>query len=351
MTLRIESTTVVQQRLNSNNCTNILQVFKQLIWFKEKFQQLYNYGGNSSMKKIYLVFVCIIAHLNSISAQINDSIIIYAELDSITDELIVKQEFKIYNHSQKTLKETRLHSWANAYSGRITTLNKTKLEDRKGHLHFSEKHQRGGINDLKFYDEHSNLIAYETSEREFIKMNLKNPWKNGQKIKFTAEYKVKIPFDAVTQYGKSNEGDYLLKYFFLQPATIDENGNWMMQHYKDFEEVSAYPTTYVLTIDLSENYHLLTDLEENENYWSSSNIDHFRIFITPNEEKFHTYIDEKTSLKINFGFPIDAEDKPIIDSLLSHQLILEIIWVNFQVQICSFRAKQQKKRNSSVPMI
>ena len=127
------------------------------------------------MKKIYLVFVCIIAHLNSISAQINDSIIIYAELDSITDELIVKQEFKIYNHSQKTLKETRLHSWANAYSGRITTLNKTKLEDRKGHLHFSEKHQRGGINDLKFYDEHSNLIAYETSEREFIKMNLKNP--------------------------------------------------------------------------------------------------------------------------------------------------------------------------------
>lgn len=272
------------------------------------------------MKKIYLVFVCIIAHLNSISAQINDSIIIYAKLDSITDELIVKQEFKIYNHSQKTLKETRLHSWANAYSGRITTLNKTKLEDRKGNLHFSEKHQRGGINDLKFYDEHSNLIAYETSEREFIKMNLKNPWKNGQKIKFTAEYKVKIPFDAVTQYGKSNEGDYLLKYFFLQPATIDENGNWMMQHYKDFEEVSAYPTTYVLNIDLSENYHLLTDLEENENYWSSSNIDHFRIFITPNEEKSHTYIDEKTSLKINFGFPIDAEDKPIIDSLLSHQL-------------------------------
>lgn len=272
------------------------------------------------INRICLIVVYFLMNSAWISAQLNDTIIINVELDTINEELIVQQEFRLTNHSLLSLKEVRLHAWINAYSGRVTTLNKVKLEDRKGNLHFSEKNQRGGLLDLEFFDTQSESLDFSTKEREFIKIDLDETWKRGQQINFMANYRLKIPFDAVTHYGKNDEGDYLLKYFFLQPATLDDKGKWVMQHYKDFEGLAAYPTTYIVQIKKPENYYIVSDLERQGDFWSSSNLEHFRIFLTPNKEKLHTYIDKISFLKVNFGYDLDVTDQPIIDSLLQHQL-------------------------------
>src|SRR5690606_31188209 len=193
------------------------------------------------MGKFYTCFFWIFCFGVSFSQQ-TDSIYLDVKLDSTHHELQVKQEFVLVNQSQKTLTEVYLHAWANAYSGKLTVLNKVKLQDRKGALHFSEREERGGVDNLIFTDFESNSVRFQINEREFIRIPLEKPWKKGEIIRIKAEYTVKIPFDAVTRYGRTEKGNYLLKYFFLQPATLNANGNWVLQHYKDFEGLSAYPS-------------------------------------------------------------------------------------------------------------
>ena len=95
------------------------------------------------MGKFYTCFFWIFC-FGFLFSQQTDSIYLDVKLDSTRHELHVKQEFVLVNQSQKTLTEVYLHAWANAYSGKLTVLNKVKLQDRKGALHFSEREDRGG---------------------------------------------------------------------------------------------------------------------------------------------------------------------------------------------------------------
>lgn len=253
-------------------------------------------------------------------SQQTDSIFLKVKLDTARHELVVQQEFVLINHSPKTLNEVYLHNWANAYSGKLTVLNKIKLQDRKGALHFSERNERGGTGNLIFKNAENDSIPYQIQEREFIKMKLPGFWRRGEKIRFQVEYVVKVPIDAFTRYGRSEGGNYLLKYFFLQPATVNENGHWVLQHYKDFEGLTAYPSYYELDFDYPENYQMTSDLEWNGVSWTAENMEHFRVYLTRNELEKHSFLLKESGVNVDFGFSYDSIEKPIIDSILPHQL-------------------------------
>lgn len=265
-------------------------------------------------------FVFVILALCSffaVFAQKNDSIFIQVKLHPQTHSLEVTQEFFLYNSTSHSLDEIYLHAWANAYSGQKTVLNQVKLEDRKSNLHFASKEERGALSDLNF--ENSNLKSYEISEREFVKLNLNQPWKPHEILHVKASYKVKIPIDAITRYGYNHEGDYLLKYFFLQPATYKADG-WYLQHYKDFEELAAYPTNFQVKWEIPENYFLQSDLEFADGFWKGENIEHFRFFLTQDQSKIQNYQILSQDLQVEMGYSIDEEDQIYIDSLLLIQM-------------------------------
>lgn len=252
-------------------------------------------------------------------AQNLDEISLHLSLDPKTHTLTVYQNFELVNQSEKNLDEVYFHAWANAYSGRITTLNQIKLQDRKGALHFSEKEQRGFLQNLVVAQDHKPL-NFEMEEREFLKVPLKEPWKKGEKLKLQMNYEVKIPWDAFTRYGYNDKGEYLLKYFFLQAATLDEKGNWVLQHYKDFEELTANPSQFTLTMNLVEDYFLYSDLKETNLTWKGENLEHFRLFLTKNSENLYEYYLDDSDLELQFGFGMDSIQKPIVDSLIPHQI-------------------------------
>lgn len=252
--------------------------------------------------------------------QQGDSLTISVRLDTVANKLLVAQKFKLVNHSPKTLTHIYLNAWVNAYTGRLTELNRIKLEARKGSLYFSDRSQRGAIENPFFQDSKNQTLKFNFEQREFIRIELKKPWKKGDTISFEAFYQIKIPFDEVTKYGRTSDGDYLLKYFFLQPAVTDENGNWILQHYKDFEEPIGYPTDYRISFEYPENYSIYSDLDGSANNWSGSNSDFYRFYLTKNPEKAHSFFDRQSGLKIDFGYQIDHEDAPIIDSLIPSQI-------------------------------
>jgi hypothetical protein len=271
------------------------------------------------MFKFYLgIFLCFWGLQNSL-AQNLDEITLHLILDPETQTLQVSHKFQLYNRYEKDLDEIYFHSWANAYSGKLTELNRIKLQDRKGALYFSEKEQRGGLKDLVFISD-TDSLNFQIKEREFVNLHLKETWNQGEWITIFAEYEVKIPFDQVTRYGFNDKGEYLLKYLFLQPATQNSDGDWVLQHYKDFEELAAHPSKYTLTMNQLYAYNMFSDLKEYNRIWKADNLEHFRIYLTPHSENFHVYESENADWRIEFGFGYDSIQKPIIDSLIPHQI-------------------------------
>src|SRR5690554_2942716 len=119
--------------------------------------------------KLYIVIILILLIKFSF-AQKSDSISLQIKLDTISNTAQVEQTFYLFNSTSQTLDELYLHAWANAYTGRKTVLNQVKLEDRKGHLYFSNREERGGIADLEFQIDNQSITDFEFQEREFIKI-------------------------------------------------------------------------------------------------------------------------------------------------------------------------------------
>lgn len=277
-------------------------------------------------------------------AQQSDSIILQIELDTLKGELHINQEFKLYNHSQKTLTEVYFHAWANAYSGRKTELSRSKLEDQKGFLYFSTEKERGGIKDLLFFDSNENELSHKINENEFVKVSLPKVWKKNEKIHLKSSYSVKIPSDAITQYGKNEDGDYLLKYFFLEVATLNSQSDWVLQHYKDLDNLASYPSTFIVQFKLPENYRAWSDLKEENGIWTAQKVEHFRVFLSSNPQKTHSFL--TSDLSVDFGYSFDKEDLPIIDSLLPNQIqFLENCFGKLPVSHLFISAKTKKEQN------
>ncbi len=270
--------------------------------------------------KVPLFFLLLTFAFGCVLSQNRDSIILNVRLDTLENKLYVEQDFFLVNKTSKILNEIFFHAWANAYTGRFTELNRTKLQDRKGSLHFSQKEDRGGVANFSFQDSNGNSLDFEVSEREFFKIKLNQPWMRNENIHLKVHYTVKIPFDAVTRYGRNENGDYLLKYFFLQPATMNPEGNWNLQHFKDFEALAAYPGYYELKFDYPKNFTMFSDLEKSGNTWVGNNMEHFRIYLTQDQNKSHLFYDKQSQLEIDFGYELDSVEKPIIDSILPAQL-------------------------------
>ncbi|MET3730972.1 hypothetical protein [Moheibacter stercoris] len=270
------------------------------------------------MSKFYLVLVLIWMSIISLSQE-KDRISYHLNLNPTTNILTVYQTFELTNSSQQDLEEIYIHAWANAYSGRLTRLNEIKLQDRKGALHFSEKEERGHLQYLVI-SQNSNLLSYEIVEREFVKLNLSEPWVKGTRIQLLANYEVKIPKDVFTKYGYNEQQEFLLKYFFLQPATQDEKGKWVLQHYQDFEELSANPTNVQLTMDQLDEYDMASDLFEENKIWRGENMEHFRLFLTPKPENIQHFKSADQNLQIEFGYALDSIQKDHYAQLLPKQL-------------------------------
>lgn len=272
------------------------------------------------MIRIFVWVVLLFAPVNLVFSQKTDSVFLNVKLDTISQKLLVQQEFVLINHSPKTLTEAYFHAWGNAYSGKLTVLNKVKLEDRKGALHFSKREQRGNVDKVVFFDENGKPLNVNFEQREFVQIPLNKAWKSNEVIKISANYEVKLPFDHVTKYGRSDDGNYLLKYFFLQAATLDQKGDWVLQHFKDFEEVAAYPNYYQLKIDCPPIFNVFSDLQKVNDQWVGENMEHFRLYLSKNLQNSQTYFINDSKLRVDFGYSFNEIDAPIVDSLLAPQI-------------------------------
>lgn len=258
-----------------------------------------------------LIFLLIFIPL-FVSSQV-DSIEIILNFDPQNKSKInVVQYFDIENRSENS--EIYLHQWINAYKDKNSVLAKSKLAERKDQLYFVKKEKRGWIENLKFQVPEQTEISYNEINPELIKLNYSDL--EAKRYNFFAEYTLHIPSQDFTGYGKANNDDLFLKYFFLQ-AAIFEKGKLVNQHFRDFESLGANPTYYKVQINQPKNYKIYTDLKYLGNrLYEGKDREFFEIAIQKNKaDKILT-----PKAEVLFGFELNDEQSFLTPTVLDKQL-------------------------------
>lgn len=263
------------------------------------------------MLKFHLFISGLLSFLSISSFAQIDEVKIHFAIDSTQNEgttLKVKQNFTL----EPQAKAFHFYAWVNAYRPN-SVLSEIKLMSRDDKLNFSKVKDRGGIKNLRFFDDKNQEIPFQYVNSELIKVSANADTRTN----ITAIYDLKVPRDIFTGYGWNSNGNIYLKYLFLQPA-VYENGQVLEQFFKDFESLTANQTNYTLSFIKPKGTQVFTNLTkiDDETYLGHEQA-FFEVAIHP-EEQFKV-IKTKSS-EIIIGFPIDSADLPQMTQHLERQI-------------------------------
>lgn len=232
----------------------------------------------------------------------NNEIQINASLNTEKNELQIEQNIIFYNNSTSNLDTIYFHNWPNAYKDKFTPLSNRLIESYDKSFYFSSEKNRGftTIENITLND---NKVQYfiPTPFLDVIGIALPSSLKPQQSITINLNYTVKIPLNRYTGFGHLKE-NYYLRYWYLVPARYSDK--WILQNNLDLDDLMVDFTNYKINFNIPKNYHLYSDLDENQTTNNQQNIyqlhgnqrQDIAISITKTED-YHLIKTEKIVLK------------------------------------------------------
>ncbi len=230
------------------------------------------------------------------SAQHTTNMVV--ELDAGRDVLIIEQELTVHNQSEDAWDKVVLLDWANAFSSKESALAARFAEDFKNRFEFSSDDRRGGTTILPSdYKQQGIEIVRDTAALDILFLKLENALAPGQKRTFNLSYEVKIPDAAFTDYGKNNDGNYSVKYWYLHPAAY-QDGEWDYFSHKMLNDFYGSPMDFTVSLHVPSPYkavssigtRLATQVEEKRSYlFEGKGLREARLHIFQDEDLFKTY--------------------------------------------------------------
>jgi hypothetical protein len=249
-----------------------------------------------------------------------DKITISATLDTLSKNISVSQKITFHNTTGYTINSIFLHAVANSYSNNNTALGKRKLEDRNKTLYFSKVKEKGKINDLTIFIDKRRPV-FLLRNFEFYEVDLFSPLRPNESVTLELNYNIKVPFYKITGYGYFNNGDYLLKNFFLQPLDYNE-GKPVLEVFTDTEFNPYRETEYEISLYCPGNYYVESDLKEvGKSEWKGLNKDAVTIFISKNKPTLFRYEIDGNPVEVSLGYPVNNEVKYIYYKSIEKELM------------------------------
>lgn len=255
-----------------------------------------------------LISIILFISLPIFSLAQKDEIVISATLDTLSKTITVNQKIIFYNDTKVPLNTIYLHSSVNSYSNNHTTLEKRKLEDRNKVLYFSKLKERGKIENLTLFINKKRPL-FLLRDFEFYEIYLSDPLLPGKTITIELNYTIKLPVDKISGYGYSEKGNYLLKYFFLQPLSYKDNKP-ILEPFTDTEFNPYRNTYYEITFHCPADFFIESDLKLTEvNKLEGNDKDAVSILVSKKLSTKFKYKIEKDSVEVVIGYGIN--DKQI----------------------------------------
>jgi len=156
------------------------------------------------------------------------------------------------NNSPDTLYYVWFHLWQNAYKNDLTAFSDQLLENNRTDFYFSNKDQKGYINQLDFRID--GMIANTEDHPQYIdiiKVILPTPLKPKDSIEITTPFYEKLPFN-FSRGGHVGQS-YQLTQWYPKPAVYDQKG-WHPMPYLDQGEFYSEFGKYDVRITIPKNY-------------------------------------------------------------------------------------------------
>ncbi len=250
-------------------------------------------------------------------------ITIVAELFPQENSINIQQEITYFNHSKDTLKNIYLHNWINGYKNIKTPLTKRLLEDYDRSLYFAKETERGYCKIEKITNlKNSNNLSFTQPVVDILKINLSKALLPKESISFSIKYKMVIPKDIFTKYGRNN-GVFNLKYWYLIPAVYDKK--WISMSNLNTNDLFSIPTNYTVYFSVPKDYKINSDLNAKVKNINNKKqyvlIGKNRLDIELNITKKETFKEYKTNnLDLISDLPLKELNPKIATEIIQRQL-------------------------------
>ncbi|WP_340198517.1 metalloprotease [Ascidiimonas sp. W6] len=173
----------------------------------------------------------------------------------------IQQEIVFQNVTGQTLYTIYLSDWNNAYSSKNTGLANRFAEEFDRSLHLAKDEERGFTKIISMTDRQFRFLDWRRlKEGDLIRVPLEEPVKPGEYYPIKISYTVHLPSSKFTKYGINKDGDVKLRYWYLSPAVLQEEG-WKLYSDKNLDDLYTYNSNYEITFNYPENYFLTSDLD------------------------------------------------------------------------------------------
>lgn len=272
------------------------------------------------MKKIiYILFlynaVVFAQHDSKLHVIVNDTL----------RTLTIQQDITYFNQSNDTLKYIVLNDWNHSYSDKNSLLGKRFSDEYVRMFHLANDQERGSTSIHSIYDENKTTLDYKRLENQIdiIQLTLQKALLPFQKQTLSISYTIKIPSSKFTDYGYDNDGNLLLRNWYLSPARY-ENGNFAKYSNVNVDDVANAVSNYDLTLILSNNEYPtcdlnLTDFKANNFHFEGKNRNDIALYIEK-KNSFNTHVNNQFSLisNINSSKIDDIKKAMIIDKIVRY---------------------------------
>jgi len=184
-----------------------------------------------------------------------------ARLIDSTHTIQIDQEITFVNTEEKELTSIYLNDWNNAFSSKTSPLAKRFAEDYARRFHFAKDSERGytTINSVK--KNSGKALEWDRPENivDLLRIKLEKPLAPGVSISLSLKYQVKVPDDKFTSFGRNDQGDYKLRYWYMLPAPLDDE--WKLYSHKDLDLQYVNPYKINISIDIPTEFYATTSLD------------------------------------------------------------------------------------------
>ena len=244
----------------------------------------------------FYMLVILICYFNYGSGQ-NNHININASLDFSSHEITIDQQITYYNHSPITLDTLYFHNWQNAYESSKTPLAKRLIEDYDKSLYLAKASKRGAVKiDTISINGIIAKCQIPKNEYDIISIIPDKPLTPGDSTHIDFSYRVKIPEDIFTRYGR-NDMTYNLRYWYMAPAVY--NNGWQLMNNLNMDDLYMLPADYEINFSVPDGITLNTDLHTTIEHYPPRAIYHLtgknridielNINVINNFKRFDTY--------------------------------------------------------------
>ena len=246
-------------------------------------------------------------------------------VDDVSNTLNIEQELIYFNQTSDTLHHIILNDWNHSYSDKNSPLGKRFSDEFVRNFHLANDTERGLTTVRSILDTNKNEIPYKRldNQLDLIELTFNQSLLPNEKRKILLSYSIKIPNSKFTSYGYDNEGNFILRNWFITPSRY-ENGAFVTYSNVNIDDSANANSDYELTLQVPANLYPtcdlnLTDVQVATYHFEGKNRNDIALYLEK-KNTFNTFVNSQFSFLSNINnTKIDEVRKAmIIDKIVKY---------------------------------